>query len=115
MNLPSLGAGLAWDTSGLLVDGTLGVILEGDFDSDGDIDVADLIVWQRGGSPDPFSASDLAIWQAAFGSGSAKSSAAQTVPEPSSLLLLLAYLAGGSCCRHRFSTPSFNRFLGIRD
>jgi hypothetical protein len=38
-----------------------------DFDGDGDVDGADFLVWQRGGSPNPLSSSDLANWQASFG------------------------------------------------
>jgi hypothetical protein len=41
--------------------------LLGDFDRDGDVDGRDFLVWQRGGSPTPFSASDLAHWQANYG------------------------------------------------
>ncbi|MFN3168811.1 MAG: glycosyl hydrolase [Phycisphaeraceae bacterium] len=42
--LPTLGTGLAWDTSSLTIDGSLGVVvaLPGDTDGDGDIDDADL-------------------------------------------------------------------------
>jgi hypothetical protein len=77
--------------------------LGGDFDNDGDVDGADFLVWQRGGSPNPLGASDLAAWKANFGAtasvvatvvqGSVSySSAASAVPEPSSCLILLAGL-----------------------
>jgi hypothetical protein len=59
----------------------------GDFDFDGDVDGRDFLIWQRGDSPDPLSASDLALWQDHYGSGPLVASA--TVPEPSSALLLL--------------------------
>jgi hypothetical protein len=39
----------------------------GDFDSDGDVDGRDFLMWQRGESPNPFSASDLAGWQENYG------------------------------------------------
>jgi hypothetical protein len=42
-------------------------LLLGDFDHDGDVDGRDFLVWQRGGSPTPFSASDLANWQSNYG------------------------------------------------
>jgi hypothetical protein len=51
----------------------------GDFDSDGDVDGADFLVWQRGESPNPMSAAELAEWQANFGVAVFTSS----VPEPS--------------------------------
>jgi T5SS/PEP-CTERM-associated repeat protein len=41
--------------------------LGGDFDSDGDVDGGDFLVWQRGGSPNANSATDLAAWRANFG------------------------------------------------
>lgn len=73
--------------------------LDGDFDEDGDVDVADLVAWQKGESPAPFSASDLADWEAAFGTGSVVVSTADSsftilIPEPASVLLLSAGLLG---------------------
>jgi formylglycine-generating enzyme required for sulfatase activity len=56
----------------------------GDFDQDGDVDGADLLVWQRGGSPTPNSPGDLAAWRGDFGLGAATAAAA-AVPEPASL------------------------------
>ena len=61
------------------------VNLSGDFDGDGDVDGADFLAWQRGESPSPLSASDLAIWRDNYGNSAL--SATQSVPEPSSLLL----------------------------
>jgi T5SS/PEP-CTERM-associated repeat protein/autotransporter-associated beta strand protein len=58
----------------------------GDFDMDGDVDGRDFLVWQRGESPDPLSAGDLADWQANYGANPLASSRA--VPEPSCLLIL---------------------------
>ncbi|MDZ4658723.1 MAG: PEP-CTERM sorting domain-containing protein [Bythopirellula sp.] len=40
-----------------------------DFDGDTDIDGRDFLLWQRGGSPNPFSAGDLALWQDQYGGG----------------------------------------------
>jgi hypothetical protein len=65
--------------------------LPGDFDNDGDVDGRDFLAWQRGESPRPLGAGNLALWKqnyAAFGSlGS--STAPMAVPEPSSLAMLL--------------------------
>jgi hypothetical protein len=71
----------------------------GDFDEDGDVDGRDFLVWQRGESPNPLSAEDLAEWQGAYGSGGPLA-AIGTVPEPGSLLLALAAMALLSCRRN---------------
>jgi hypothetical protein len=39
----------------------------GDWDGDGDVDGRDFLQWQRGGSPEPFSQTDLAGWQEEYG------------------------------------------------
>ncbi|MBN2295382.1 MAG: SUMF1/EgtB/PvdO family nonheme iron enzyme [Pirellulales bacterium] len=57
-----------------------------DLDNDGDVDGNDFLAWQRGESPNPLSAEDLAIWQAQFGTTSAPSSST-TIPEPSALII----------------------------
>ena len=54
--------------------------LAGDFDGDGDVDGRDFLEWQRGNSPNPLSAGDLAAWQAAYGMGGL--TAAVSIPEP---------------------------------
>ena len=61
----------------------------GDFDFDGDVDGADFLIWQRGGSPNPLSASDLADWRANYGTGSSVATNV-AVPEPVSDLLAIA-------------------------
>jgi hypothetical protein len=62
----------------------------GDFDSDGDVDGADFLVWQR----DLGDAPNLTLWEGNYGAPAAQAAAA-AVPEPStaSLLLLLGGLA----------------------
>ncbi len=59
--------------------------LPGDFDADGDLDGRDFLLWQRGQSPIPLSAGDLADWQGNFGAGAISS---VSVPEPNCLALL---------------------------
>ena len=66
--------------------------ITGDFDLDGDIDGADFLAWQRGESPNPFSQSDLAIWQTAFGNPGSLFQAA-AVPEPTTGVLVLSSIA----------------------
>lgn len=67
---------------------------DGDFDNDGDVDGADFLLWQRGGSPNPLSPADLAAWQAAYNAGS--NLAAAAVPEPSAAILLVTTLLFGN-------------------
>lgn len=61
--------------------------IPGDFNDDGDVDGSDFLQWQRGESPDPLSASDLADWQANYGATTPLLAAAATVPEPTSGIL----------------------------
>ncbi len=62
-------------------------VAPGDFDIDGDVDGRDFLIWQRGGSPTPFSATDLANWQDNYASGPL--GAISAVPEPFGLSLIL--------------------------
>jgi hypothetical protein len=55
-------------TYDVFIDNTVGgASNDGDFDSDGDVDGRDFLRWQRGNSPSPFSSTDLAAWQAGYG------------------------------------------------
>ncbi|MBN1853936.1 MAG: hypothetical protein JW829_14485 [Pirellulales bacterium] len=68
--------------------------LGGDFEGDGDVDGADFLAWQRGESPNPFSSSDLAAWQANFGTVlSPTLPPSITVPEPATWLMGLLGMA----------------------
>jgi fibronectin-binding autotransporter adhesin len=82
LGLPSLGAGLSWDTSQLYIQGVLSVSagLAGDFDFDGDVDGRDFLTWQRNPS-----IGNLADWQTNYGVG-ALTAASTAVPEPSAML-----------------------------
>lgn len=68
------------------------VSIDGDFDGDGDVDGVDFLKWQAGESPDPLSASDLALWQDNYGTPPALA-AATAIPEPSSSVLLILGIA----------------------
>lgn len=96
LGLPTLDTGLIWDTSALMSDGLLSVVADvgvgADFDGDGDVDGRDFLIWQRGESPRPGSAEDLALWQDQYGN-QGELGAATVVPEPSSLVLLALLLA----------------------
>ncbi|TWU27401.1 virginiamycin B lyase family protein [Bythopirellula polymerisocia] len=89
--LPSLEAGLSWsllyEPNAVLL--SVVDVVNGDFDLDGDIDGRDFLVWQRGGSPNPFSSGDLALWQTEY-NGGLLAATSVAVPEPASWVLLLA-------------------------
>ena len=62
-----------------------------DYDHDDDVDGLDFLKWQRGESPDPLSAGDLALWEDQYGSPPPLA-AASAVPEPTTCTLTLAAL-----------------------
>ena len=63
-----------------------------DFNSDGRVDSLDFLIYQRGGSPNPWSSEDLALWHSQY--ASASMSTATAVPEPSGAMLVAVAL----CC-----------------
>jgi hypothetical protein len=65
----------------------------GDFDFDGDVDGRDFLLWQRGQSPSPHSAADLAAWSANYGITGPPELAAVRVPEPHSLAIAVCVMA----------------------
>lgn len=73
--------------------------LAGDFNSDGIVDGMDFLEWQRGESPNPHSATDLADWELSYGAALSLS-ATNSVPEPSTLWLL-GLGSWGFCNRRR--------------
>lgn len=70
--------------------------LPGDFDGDGNVDGSDFLHWQRGDSPIPFNATQLAQWQENYNTPSGANTA---VPEPATWTLLLAACALLGCGR----------------
>ena len=84
---------------------TLAPPLAGDFNSDGEVDVADYLAWRKGQSPIPFSGTDYSAWRQHFGqnilgSGAGLSGGAP-VPEPASLLYLALAPLLFNCRRRR--------------
>ncbi len=78
--------------SGSIVPST---VLAGDFDADGDVDGLDFLKWQRGEVSNSPNASDLAAWEANYGTFAPLSAATNAMPEPSAVLLgVMASLAG---------------------
>ncbi len=100
--LDQLSTGAARDDGYYLIVTNAADILSGDADLDGDVDLADLMLWQRqngtiatpAGSGADLDGSgfvdgdDLAVWQDAFDGGAIP--AVQAVPEPSVLALFAA-------------------------
>ncbi len=72
--------------------------IPGDFDGDGDVDGRDFLAWQRGNSPIPFSAEDLALWQTSY---PGPLTGFTTVPEPTSIMLIMMAACGLLCGRPR--------------
>jgi hypothetical protein len=64
----------------------------GDFDGDEDVDGRDFLAWQRGDSPSPLSATDLADWQNGYDSGGL--AAVNAVPEPASIIIIFVLPLG---------------------
>jgi len=72
--------------------------LPGDFDHNMVVDGGDFLVWQRG-FPEMYDASDLADWEANYGSSGGSVTAMAVVPEPSTLGAVALVLLISSCCR----------------
>jgi hypothetical protein len=113
LSLPALGAGLGWDASQLYTSGVLRVVsagLPGDYNGDGHVDAADYTVWRdhlgqnlalpNDATPGTVTQADFNVWKSNFGnhlgSGSGSSGA---VPEPATLVMILAGTLTISCCR----------------
>jgi len=79
--------------------------LSGDFDGSGAVDGLDFLLWQRGGSPNPLSPTDLADWQANHGAGALAAAGAAAIPEPTSAVLLIVGLAGLTSRRRVCPSP----------
>ena len=85
--LVNYGPGSPFDSDKIVLSSFVRTI-DGDFDFDGDVDGNDFLLWQRGGSPHPNTAADLAVWRNNVGSHSLTATAA-AVPEPCSFGLAL--------------------------
>jgi T5SS/PEP-CTERM-associated repeat protein len=85
--LINYGAGSPFDPSQVVLS-DFQPAATGDFDFDGDVDGRDFLIWQRGESPNPLSATDLAAWQANYGAAPLVASMA-AVPEPGCLVIML--------------------------
>jgi hypothetical protein len=101
----SVSSPYSWNLSNLYTTGevTLAAVpsLPGDFDLDSDVDGIDFLAWQRGESPNPFSGTDLAAWEANYGIAAPLAEASAAVPEPGTVALALVVLGSGLCLRRR--------------
>jgi pectate lyase len=84
-----------------LVLGYAGVGRLGDFDGNGERNGLDFLQWQRGESPLPLSASDLADWEETYATAAPLSATTTAVPESSALLLGLVALLSSVTSRRR--------------
>jgi len=96
---------MGYGTSTLFVTATdmLVPVVDGDFDGDDDVDGFDFLTWQRGFTGIPQDITDLADWEANFGTPAPliAASTVGAVPEPSSLALLLLGSVGIASRRSR--------------
>lgn len=105
---PGLDNGAIWiDTAGLFLDSTL----YGDYDNDGTLGPGDYTAWRdalaagttlpNDPTPDAVDASDYVYWSAQFGANNSAASTitAEAVPEPATLLPLIALLLLSSSSR----------------
>ena len=91
------GNGGALDGTLFYDDAFFGASGNGDFNFDGRADGLDFLKWQRGESPNPNSAADLAEWQAGYGSGTSAVAANRLVPEPHGVVLVSLGAIWGLC------------------
>lgn len=97
-----LPSGYTWDVAynlNSVVLSVTGLGLDGDFNGDNKVDMADYVVWRKTGG----SQQDYQLWKSNFGQTVAGSGgeASGGVPEPASSLLVLLGLGVASIARHR--------------
>ena len=83
---PDNDDGAIWiDSAGLFLESDV----NGDFDLDNDVDGADFLLWQRGEVTNPPSTTALIAWETQYGTSAPLATFSASVPEPSSILLVL--------------------------
>jgi hypothetical protein len=119
LDLPDLSPGLAWALGLGDVTYYLTIVaaptLPGDFNNDGTVDLADYVVWRKGGSAVATTPENYEIWRTHFGrmagNASGNMSGQSHVPEPAApVVVLLGVILGHSLLRQK--RPSSQTFLG---
>ena len=89
----------------------------GDFDGDGDVDLVDLLTWQRGygvgttqaegdaNNDGVVDAADLAVWKDQYGTEAGRDSRLSAVPEPTGVALAALLASLLSSQRHACAGP----------
>ena len=67
----ALGLSFTDGSAGVFIADTIATPIAGDFNGDGIVSGTDFLIWQRGESPNPLSQSDLADWEANYGTNNA--------------------------------------------
>lgn len=100
--LPELSPGLSWNLSSLLDTGRLVVVIDGDFNADGAVNLADYTVWRdhlgQADATGVFDIADYQTWRLNFGNTSADFLSAfakgTSVPEPGAVTTALVAVMG---------------------
>lgn len=74
--------------------------INGDFNDDQVVDGADVLLWQRGESPNGLDSGDLQLWKDNFG-GAAAAAAVSAIPEPGTGVLAMIAALSAAWARHR--------------
>ena len=91
-----------WRTSSYIT-GIKALNPAGDFNSDGAVNGRDFLLWQRGNSPNPLSATDLSSWLTNFGTAGVQA-VSIGIPEPAAgVLTLLSTLI--LCAKRSWDSP----------
>jgi T5SS/PEP-CTERM-associated repeat protein len=114
-DLPALGGGRGWSASQLYTNGVLSVVVVGDYNGNRIVDAADYAIWRHtlgsttnlgadGDNNGIVDTADYDAWRIHFGQTASSSSfSSGTVPEPSTLVLLM-FTTIGWCLRRGRAT-----------
>ncbi len=100
VQLPTLAAGRAWDTTQLYTTGVISVVatagVPGDYNNNGVVDAADYVAWRKGLGT-TYTQNDYNVWRTHFGQTVGSGAGVVTnaaVPEPITLVLLMFAATG---------------------
>jgi hypothetical protein len=78
--------------------------VDGDFNVDGAVDGTDILLWQRGESPNGLEVGDLQLWMDNFGTGAGAAAFASVIPEPATGVLATIAALSAAWARLRVKT-----------